>query len=392
MASHLASLMLDGVGHIHFREGVVLITENQRFLTEEACSGIRSLFSSLAGIGFYCILNYYGIWRIGFNLLQTLVWVMIGNALRIAIVVLVTDVWGSPVIATGTGHEVFGFVMFGFIMLMAISMDRLLVAWFLSDRKSSDSEAMDNLHKSDNAPFKARTEFPVIAIVLKIAFVGTFLVGSLISFNQFANAREGIWVNGLPRIQLPEQIDLRSEQWSIEGFEYIHRGKGNIQAEDSAIWTLSRNELITKFSADCPWDDWHDLSQCYSGLGWIVSSQHNFSPESSDSGYTILSLSRSTGETGMVIFSSVDRVGDEVVPRFTGGFFSLTSIYRQMMETLGKVFSNATDAKNIRVPVTTFQLICMPQKPLNESDQSQLIELFKECRASVLTSQRFSED
>ena len=59
LASNLASLILDGLGLIHFREGVILITENDRFMTEEACSGIRSFFSSLAGIGFYCLVNYY---------------------------------------------------------------------------------------------------------------------------------------------------------------------------------------------------------------------------------------------------------------------------------------------------------------------------------------------
>ena len=48
-SSLTASTFLDTFGQIHFREGVVLITEKKQFFAEEACSGIRSLFSSLAG-------------------------------------------------------------------------------------------------------------------------------------------------------------------------------------------------------------------------------------------------------------------------------------------------------------------------------------------------------
>ncbi|MDG2012322.1 MAG: exosortase/archaeosortase family protein, partial [Pirellulaceae bacterium] len=71
MASEMASWILDAVGLVHFRSGVVLSTPTEQFMTEEACSGVRSLFSSLGAVGLYCVYKKYPAWRSLFNLAQT---------------------------------------------------------------------------------------------------------------------------------------------------------------------------------------------------------------------------------------------------------------------------------------------------------------------------------
>ena len=107
VASAMASWTLDTFGLIHFREGVVLVTESRQFFTEEACSGVRSLFSSFAAIAIFGVTRNYSLIRHALNLFQTLGWVLIGNAIRIAVVVYVSDNW-TEAIATGTTHEMLG--------------------------------------------------------------------------------------------------------------------------------------------------------------------------------------------------------------------------------------------------------------------------------------------
>lgn len=399
LASNLASLILDGLGLLHFREGVILITENDRFLTEEACSGIRSLFSSLAGIGFYCLVNYYPIWRYFFNFLQTIFWVIAGNALRIAFVVFVSDQY-TKAIATGVGHDLFGLIVFGIIMLAAISTDRLLQAFLNTGRSSSfaESEATP-VSKSDgtnDSVFKtrllARISRPVFAPFLLLFFSLVIGLGAFIGIKKI-RASDGVWIRDLPRLPQPDSSELVVSQWQVVDFEHLDRERGGIQAEESSIWTLRNQELTAKFSLDCPWDDWHDLSHCYSGLGWSVELRHVFDQaDSKNAGYSLLNMHKPTGEKGIVFFSSVDNRGNEVVPRFTGGYFSLQSTYRQMIETVSQnVGLQDDDISNtgIGLPVTTFQLVFESTQIPTEQEVESLKSLFVECRNSVLNSKRF---
>ena len=75
LSSQLASYILDAFGQVHFREGVVLITEKKQFFTEEACSGIRSLFSSVSAMAIFGVMMRYSWQRHLFNLIQTVLWV-----------------------------------------------------------------------------------------------------------------------------------------------------------------------------------------------------------------------------------------------------------------------------------------------------------------------------
>ena len=103
----------------------MLITEKKQFFAEEACSGVRSLFSSTAAISVLGVYLSYPWWRLIFNLIQTTIWVLVGNALRIATVVYVADSWTDS-IASGPAHELLRLGVFLFIFVLALSTDRTL--------------------------------------------------------------------------------------------------------------------------------------------------------------------------------------------------------------------------------------------------------------------------
>ena len=399
IASHLASLLLDSFGCIHFREGVVLATESDKFMTQEACSGIRSLFSSLAGIGLYCLIHNHPLWRYIFNFTQAVVWVLVGNALRIALVVFISENYTTAV-STGWGHEVLGLASLFFILLMAVSTDRMLQFFVMQTRcKTSNGSIprqVGSVESDLQTRFFSQIEFPKFSMIYHFGFAFVFAIGLLIGIQNFGHAGS-TWVTGLPRLSFPIQSDLNLAGGEVGRFEHVHRGKGSIQAEDSFIWSIQRSGLQAKFSVDCPWDDWHDLSHCYSGLGWNVEMSHHFDDESSwgPAGFSVLRLSKPTGEIGIVFFASVDRHGRQVVPRFTGGFYSSESVIRQVVGSIkrqvGRSDENLSDLKGIELPVTAFQLACFPKSKLGQSDVSALRQMFHDCCASVLKSDRFRD-
>ena len=126
--------------------------------------------------------------------------------------------------------------------------------------------------------------------------------GAFVGINKI-KAADGVWIRDLPRLPQPDASELAIGQWRVVDFEHLDRERGGIQAEESSIWTLEKDKLKAKFSLDCPWDDWHDLSHCYTGLGWNVEMSHFFDqPNSTDMGCSILNMNKSTGEKGIVFF------------------------------------------------------------------------------------------
>jgi exosortase len=89
VASTLAGNILNIMGVLHYKQGVVLKLVGQSFMAEEACSGVRSLFSSITAIVFLGLMNRYHWSRHLFNVMQTIMWVVVLNAFRIAVVVYV---------------------------------------------------------------------------------------------------------------------------------------------------------------------------------------------------------------------------------------------------------------------------------------------------------------
>jgi len=111
------------------KDGLTLMVDQYQLSVEDACSGMNSLFS-LSAIGLvYVYLRrpgqalYYGLMLapiVGFAIL--------GNFTRIAIVVLVTHVFGDAV-AQSLLHETIGFVTFSISLGGVIALDALAAPW-----------------------------------------------------------------------------------------------------------------------------------------------------------------------------------------------------------------------------------------------------------------------
>ena len=114
------------------------------------------------------------------------------------------------------------------------------------------------------------------------------------------------------REQLPEQLG----DWILMEFEHELRDDTRLLAPESFLWTLTRGDRRVIVSLDSPYDNYHGLNVCYSGLGWTTEMQHQYetdSPADPTSNFTKLDLSK-PNESGIVFYSAHDQTGRLVLP------------------------------------------------------------------------------
>jgi len=123
------------------KDGLTLMIDQYQLSVEDACSGMNSLFS-LSAIG----LVYVYLRRPGRNLYYALTVAPIvalaifANFVRIAIVVLITHVFGDAV-AQSLLHETVGFITFAVALGGVIALDALIGAWLATRRQAPRSQA-----------------------------------------------------------------------------------------------------------------------------------------------------------------------------------------------------------------------------------------------------------
>lgn len=400
IASRFASWILDSFGVFHFRQGVVLVSETNGFLAEEACSGIRSLFSGIFAIIFWGLLYRFPWWRHAINFLQAIGWVLFGNALRIAIVVWVED--KTPYsIASGLAHELLGLLTFFLIAGLTLSFDRLIFGLILGSN-DSDELATEAAATQDTAPLSTSVESNRMHPIWIVGFAAVAILAVRLNF-----AGSGTPITeSLASLPTPEQSDIPADidGWRALDFEHVVRSRESIQGENSFIWRLAKGPETAAVSLDGDWDDYHDLTYCYTGLGWRVDTTHNYEslvgnsadPATANQNYSVLKLSKPTGEQGLVVFCGIDQYGKIVQPQIKLGQNTLTHLKEKSINSL-RIAIGMAPLESIRKttyvpPVTTLQVYYAPNGPMNEQVVEEITGLFFKSRELARQSQRFNQE
>jgi len=382
-ASLFAGSLLNILGVMHFQQGVVLVLVGKSFMAEEACSGIRSLFSSIVAIVFLGLMNRYHLLRHVLNILQTILWVVVFNAFRIAVVVYIEAAYDFS-IAEGWKHELFGYVIFFVIFGTVLSTDRLLAAIVLPRNHDhvDDPETMPKRWSDalvwPGASGSAVALAAIFSVITILSIRMLFMVPDYtISFAEPLMAAE--------REFLPAEI----EGWSVEHFRHINRPEHDLQGSDSYVWDLKKGDRRIKISLDGSFNDFHDLSWCYTALGWSCISNRFYSTieerakgiQLPDSELTQLDLDKLSGETGTVLFSAVDKLGDVVVPPPQFGqettLFVKQSIVHALRFAVGQQTDAGLRATTFVAPVSTVQLVYTPTEPIKEEELKVSSEAFR---------------
>ena len=192
------------------------------------------------------------------------------------------------------------------------------------------------------------------------------------------------------------------KDWEIGEFKQVTRSRDDIQGQNSFVWKMSNGVETGQLSLDCEWNDFHDLTYCYSGLGWQVETIHRY--ESMLTGqtddevpnYSRLTLSKPTGERGVVFFCGLDQNGDEVQPPVKLGQNTGIHLFEKSMNSLRVAFG-LSPVESIRTrtfapPVTTLQILYLPSGPISESMEDSLESVFFSARQQVKRSNRFQSN
>jgi exosortase/archaeosortase family protein len=368
---------------------------NQSFLTEEACSGIRSLFSSIAAITFLGFMNRYHWFRHMVNIGQTIVWVIVLNAFRIAAVIYVEDQTDLS-IASGLPHELFGYLVFFAIFGLVLSTDRLFAAVVLPAVHDSP----------ENVPgmpsyWTESLNWPG-GLVDGIAFASAFVLVAFLSIRMMTRVPDykPMFGESLP---IAERDFIPSELSGWRTVDFIHekRTEHDLQGSESFIWELRKNDKTILLSLDGSFNDFHDLEWCYSALGWGCKSNRLYTsivdraqgktmPEGE---FTHIALKKNTGETGHVLFSAVDRNGIIVAPppgidQEAWRFIS-QSLWNAGRYAFGLKGLDDLRASTFEGPVSTVQLVYQPRDPIEEEELDELKKLFLLARESLRKTSRF---
>lgn len=381
LASELASWMLDATGQIHFREGVVLQAPGGGVLTEEACSGIRSLFSVLAAVALYLLVQRAGFLRSIALILCAFGWVIVGNALRVALVIYGID-HGFPWIAQGWPHQSLGVLAFFVIIGLTVGTDQILKILFGNPEPTEPNTVAGNPSPSPSVKSVAALGMALFLVI------GIF--GGLLSLVQYQRGSSMATIQ-FERLPAPDVADSPAvvADWRQTGFEHIHREEGGLQAEDSYVWSYRNDDASLKASLDCPWTIWHNLADCYSGLGWKTNLQHEFGSDESKQ-LSVITMDRSTGESALVIFCVVDRSGEIVLPAFSSGYVDPESTQNKVLDNLKRAVGlQQTETGASRFPYTTLQVYCPNADQLTQNQKDQVVTFFENWRTTILQSGRF---
>jgi len=399
MASQLASWVLDAARLLHFREGVVLVTEKKQFFAEEACSGIRSLFSSVAAISVYGIYVRHPWWRLAFNVIQTTFWVIVGNALRIAIVVYVADNWTDS-IASGAAHELLGFGVFLLIFGLSMSTDQLLNLFLPARRRESrtvppadrDDVASDLAESQGNQPQPLEGNRK-LNLAIMVAFATIALFSGRLTYAKFSNEqlRESSFSNNDFNLLTIDDLPATLAGWRRVSFEHKVRTEHSLLAPESFLWTFEKNGLEASISLDSPYYEFHNLKTCYDGLGWACRCTHQYNDVQDMSLGNRSQLTMQNKDLrGLVLFTAFDRNGKLVLPNesfFVASRFE--TVIKNIQLALGiTASSNQAKISDGALPISQVQLLTKAE--VVDRHAADLEELFVAARTKLLNSSRFS--
>lgn len=405
VASTLASYMLDSADILHYKQGVVLVLAEQSFLAEDACSGIRSLFSSIVAIIFVGIVYRYHWLRHAVNILQTIFWVIVFNAIRIALVIIIEDKTEFS-IATGSAHEVAGMVAFVMIFCMVLSTDSLINAIFPLRADGSESTEEDSIITSSVQQFKK--------VVKQLSLIQWFgsqrnaiawsIVFGLLAFFAFrlqVREAEGNVIAGPMPAPLQEYLPTELGGWQVEKFEHIIRSDENLQGAESYVWRVRKGSRSALISLDGTFTDYHDLWLCYNALGWSANKERYYTPPderiagqpTETNEFSSLECTKKTGEKGYIFFSAVDRHGADVFPPVTLGDGAVEYGIDLLLNSIQFALMIPTATRErfatFTQPVSTIQVVYMPSAEAKQEDLVELKNLFFAARDILRKSPRF---
>ncbi len=284
LTSKVSSKILDRAGVLHFLEGNTFEVGQKSFFVDKACSGINSLFSTVA-VTLFCVLFFGAHWlRAIFLFLAVIFWVVMANVARVTSIVWFDHAFGFDLSKDGWNwaegrvfqHSILGFFLFGLVLALMYSSNQFFrflgtaVRWGEAAPVSDDEPTLI----SDTAsarPVRWGWVAPALAGygVLLLFQLGEMHLGAAVSESSLVKDYNKWTVD-----DLPAQISGWARQ---KDFSFASRDRDNPFGAHSRTWQYrSKGGLAAVISFDYPFPEWHDLRLCYQSIGWVMPGTETF--------------------------------------------------------------------------------------------------------------------
>lgn len=381
-----SSVVLDMLNVLHFMQGNVVEISEKRLLVEEACSGIHSLFATLACTIFFVMWVGRPIIRSILLILSSVFWVVVCNVARVVIVTTV-DVYTPVNLTEGLPHEILSLVIFAAILGLVFSTDRLLL--FLSPKFlfSKRREEFASTASDETGGIQDIRLPPARQTWLGSGpIVGAYAVLAAIQLIVFwANASEALAIDQLGPDALPETCSPLSKRidYVFNARDQDHFNEGDY----SQIWTYRIGENQAVVSLDYPFVGWHELTVCYGASGWNVSETKEHEDVSEDGtlvdGYKEAFLNKPPKNYGYLIFGVYDPTGRPLKPvqeEFWRRVGRGMGAFRRLLGSWGSEF---VPVDKLPGPSYQVQLFIRSSKPLTDAEKKEALVVFQKARSEL---------
>ncbi len=333
LTSRLSSQVLDWLEVDHLMSGNVLHIGHRTFLIDEACSGVHSLFALLAASAVSLVMASRGVRRGAVLMLLTVAWAVLFNLVRVLAIAL-AHAWWQVDLSTGWIHEALGMVVFAAALLLVLSSDQLLhwAGYWLKSltrplRRRPRSYRYYAGHSRrarwaddvpDTSPAPVRSIRPRTRLITGIACAayGLLFVAELSGL--MASQPRRFTHDPFPELSrdfLPPTLD----DWSLQNYEAVERDFSSDFGKHSNRWIYRSGDLEVAIAVDRLFFAWHELSRCYEGQGWKLTSREALT-DTLDAEYlhqVHATFDRETGEQGWLVFSLLDGSAQALTPPST---------------------------------------------------------------------------
>jgi exosortase len=363
--AHWGSRILDLLGIYHVLAGNVVEISGRKYLVEEACSGVNSLFSVLACTLFFVGLTRRTVVAASIVVASAVVWTLAANVLRVVAIAYLGAVDGID-IGEGWAHQAVGLALFALVLAMVWSTDRLAVFLTAPSRGAVPVTEPDNAGPTKWCPLRASVLFPVAVAYGLLAGFHHATYGGL-------DASGGTQVAATVEPEHLAATTLPAKLGRLERktFTTASRNPGSEFGESSRIWVYQLDSVTATLSLDYSFPDWHDLTRCYTGQGWAIENQ---SVRTTGPGFVEVDFGKAAYRSGYLLFTEFDRGGDLLEPRLGG---ALLSLYRHDSVLRHWWSGDSRSApRSPAAPVYQLQVFVETNTPLNQSARVELQALF----------------
>jgi len=394
VTTEISSRLLLRLDYLHLRQGNVLEFADKRFMVEEACSGVQSLFTILFLAAFIVCWKRRSLAYAAFFIPSGVLFAGIMNVMRITAIAVAWESWRID-LSTGVLHDVIGYACLIVATGLLLSADMFLS--FVTDpvpdaRRPGPTSDVYNPWltawnwcfgyrlRPKSSPAAASTPAaPVrrLRTVSQLAGAGVLCIGA-VAFQSSVILGEAA-ATSLPAeatgLAIMQQGNLSAEVNGFVQAEYQEkqRSAGSDVGEFSNIWRYTSNQAQAMVSCDHPFSGWHTLQDCYIRTGWHVDSREIVDGPDGWSA-VLVRLSRTHGDRhATLVYSHFDRAGRVMQPPGLNPLGSAGFEHLLRNQRIGLL-----EGVSIQSQVFSESL-----SSLNESDIQQLVDLHFSCREQM---------